>query len=128
MNSLQIDSTSGFGKSVDDWLDNYRLKARFSELGSVVSVGDGIAWISGLPSAAMDEIIHFGDGSHGVIFELASELIGVVLLHEKAGLKAGTEAFRSGRSVDVAVGDALLGRVIDPLGFPRDGGAKLQTG
>jgi len=75
----------------------------------------------------MDEIILFGDGSHGVIFELASELIGVVLLHEKTGLTAGTEAFRSGRSVDVPVGDALLGRVIDPLGFPQDGEAELQT-
>ena len=127
MNSPQPDTITDFSKRIDDWLVNYQLKIHYSELGSVVSVGDGIAWISGLPSAAMDEIIHFCDGTHGVIFELASELIGVVLLHEKAGLKAGTEAFRSGRSVDIAVGDALLGRIIDPLGFPQDGGAKLQT-
>jgi len=127
MNSPQVDTTTGFSKTVDDWLTNYQLKAHYSELGSVVSVGDGIAWISGLPTAAMDEIIHFKDGSHGVIFELASELIGVVLLHEKTGLTAGTEAFRSGRSVDVPVGDALLGRIIDPLGFPQDGKAEAQT-
>jgi F-type H+-transporting ATPase subunit alpha len=123
----QADSAMELCKSVDDWLEIYQLEAHISELGSVVSVGDGIAWISGLPTAAMDEIILFGDGSHGVIFELASELIGVVLLHEKTGLTAGTEAFRSGRAIDVAVGDALLGRVVDPLGFPLDGGAKPQT-
>ncbi len=127
MNSPQVDTITGFSKTVDDWLTSYQLKAHYSELGSVVSVGDGIAWISGLPTATMDEIIFFGDGSHGVIFELASELIGVVLLHEKIGLTAGTEAFRSGRTMDVPVGDALLGRVIDPLGFPLDGEIKPQT-
>jgi F-type H+-transporting ATPase subunit alpha len=127
MNNPKADTTTDFCKTVDDWLDHYQLKAQYSELGSVVSVGDGIAWISGLPTAAMDELILFGDGSHGVIFELASELIGVVLLHEKTGLTAGTEAFRSGRTIDVPVGDALLGRVIDPLGFPQDGEAKPQT-
>ena len=127
MNTPQADTTAGFCKSVDDWLDHYRLKTHYSELGSVVSVGDGIAWISGLPTAAMDEHILFGDGSHGVIFELASELIGVVLLHEKTGLTAGTEAFRSGRTIDVPVGDAMLGRIIDPLGFPQDGEEKPQT-
>lgn len=127
MNNPQADSAAGLCKTVDDWLEHYQLEAHISELGSVVSVGDGIAWISGLPSAAMDEIILFGDGSHGVIFELASELIGVVLLHEKSGLTAGTEAFRSNRTIDVPVGDALLGRVIDPLGFPLDGGVKPPT-
>jgi len=93
MNNPPADSAAGLGKTVDDWLEHYQLEAHISELGSVVSVGDGIAWISGLPGAAMDEIILFGDGSHGLIFELASELIGVVLLHEKSGLTAGTEAF-----------------------------------
>ncbi len=127
MNNPQADTTVDFCQTVDDWLEHYRLKTHYSELGSVVSVGDGIAWISGLPSAAMDELILFGDGSHGVIFELASELIGVVLLHEKTGLTAGTEAFRSGRTIDVPVGDALLGRIIDPLGFPQDGKEKPQT-
>ena len=127
MNNPQADSAAGLCETVDDWLEHYQLEAHISELGSVVSVGDGISWISGLPGAAMDEIILFGDGSHGVIFELASELIGVVLLHEKSGLTAGTEAFRSGRTIDVPVGDALLGRVIDPLGFPLDGGEKPPT-
>ena len=127
MNDSMFELRGEPGKAVDDWLSEYRFEARFSEIGSVVSVGDGIAWISGLPTARMDETIYFGDGSHGVIFELAAELIGVVLLHEKAGLTAGTDAFRSGRTIDVPVGDALLGRVIDPLGFPLDGGAPPAT-
>ena len=117
----------GSAAIVDDWLAKFRFEPRFSEIGSVVSVGDGIAWIGGLPSARLDEVIHFADGSHGVVFELAAQLVGVVLLHESPGLTAGTDAFRSQRTIGVPVGDALLARVIDPLGFPLDGGAAPST-
>ncbi len=127
MKSPLTDTAKEFYKTVDDWLEHYQPRVQYSEIGSVVSVGDGIAWISGLPTATMDEIILFADGSHGVIFELASDLIGVVLLDEKTGLTAGTDAFRSNRTMDVPVGDALLGRVIDPLGLPLDGEVKPLT-
>ncbi len=127
MNPRSVESNSDFGAGVDRWIDSYRLETRFTEIGNLVSVGDGIAWISGLPTVAMDEIITFGDGSHGIVFELSAELAGVVLLHEKPGLTAGTVAFRSNRTMDVPVGDALLGRVVDPLGLPLDGGKDPQT-
>ena len=115
------DLTESLFSGVDDWLSHYRLEARLSEVGSVISVGDGITWISGLASAALDELMLFEDGSQGVIFELTEGFIGVVLLHETSALTAGTRVFRSRHTIDIPVGDALAGRVIDPLGLPLDG-------
>jgi len=104
-----------------DWLGRYRPRMRVSEQGSVVSVGDGIAWIKGLPSAAMEEILSFADGSHGVVFHLTEDLVGVIMLHQTAALTAGATVRLTGRSLSIPVDEALLGRVIDPLGSPLDG-------
>ena len=103
------------------WLDNYRLEVRVRERGSVVSVGDGIAWIAGLPSAAMDDILSFEDGSRAMVFDLTDDLIGAVLLHDSEALTAGTPVHLTGRALSVCAGDRLLGRVVDPLGTPLDG-------
>ena len=103
------------------WLDHYQPGLRVQEQGSVVSVGDGITWISGLPSAAIDDILVFADGSQAMVFDLTEGLVGAVLLHDTAGLTAGTTVRRTGRALSMLVGDALLGRVIDPLGIPLDG-------
>jgi len=105
-----------------EWLNGYRPRLRIGERGSVVSVGDGIAWVKGLPSAAMDDILVFEDGSRGMIFDLTEELIGAILLHDTEALTAGSIVHRSGRSLGMPVGDSLLGRVIDPLGTPLDDG------
>jgi len=110
-----------FFDTVDEWLDQYHLDVQLSELGCVVSVGDGIAWISGLPTATLDEIMIFEDGSHGVIFELTEDLIGAVLLHETPALTSGTSVYRSKHTIEIPVGNTLLGRVLDPLGLPLDG-------
>ena len=103
------------------WLDRYQPGLRVSEQGSVVAVGDGIAWITGLPSAAMDDVLAFSDGSQAMVFDLTEGLIGAVLLYDTEALTAGTTVQRTGRTLSVPVGDALLGRVIDPLGTPLDG-------
>ena len=103
------------------WLDHYQPGLRVQEQGSVVSVGDGITWISGLPSAAIDDILVFADDSQAMVFDLTEGLVGAVLLHDTAGLTAGTTVRRTGRALSMLVGDALLGRVIDPLGIPLDG-------
>jgi len=103
------------------WLDRYRPGLRISEQGSVVAVGDGIAWIAGLPSAAMDDVLAFADGSQAMVFDLTEGLIGAVLLYDTEALTAGTTVQRTGRTLSVPVGDALLGRIIDPLGTPLDG-------
>ena len=102
------------------WLEQYRFALRIGERGSVVSVGDGIAWIRGLPDAAMDEILDFTDGSQGMVFHLAGEMLGAILLHQTEALTAGTEVHLGRRSLSIPVGDALRGRVVDPLGSPLD--------
>ncbi|MDX2481590.1 MAG: F0F1 ATP synthase subunit alpha [Desulfuromusa sp.] len=105
------------------WLEKYQPKLRIDERGSVLSVGDGIAWVTGLPSAAMDDILNFEDGSHAMVFDLTEDRIGAVLLHETSALTSGTPAHLAGHLLSIPVGDALLGRVIDPFGAPLDGKA-----
>ncbi|WP_126444994.1 F0F1 ATP synthase subunit alpha [Sulfuricystis multivorans] len=103
-------------------LADYRFALRLAEQGKVVAVGDGIAWIEGLPSAGMDEIVRCEDGSEALVFHLGSRRIGAILLRQGPGLIAGTPVHLTGRTLDIGVGDACLGRVLDPLGNPLDGG------
>ncbi len=105
------------------WIADYRFELRVTEQGTVVSVGDGIAWLRGLPSAAMDEILDLEDGSRALVFHLGDELIGAMLLEDTESLTAGTCAVLSGRRLGIPVGDGLLGRIVDPLGRPPDGAA-----
>jgi F-type H+-transporting ATPase subunit alpha len=102
------------------WLAEYRPGLRISERGTLVSVGDGIAWIAGLPSAALDDLLLFEDGSQAMVFDLTEGLIGAVLLHETPALTAGACVQLTGRTLSVPAGDALLGRIVDPLGTPLD--------
>lgn len=103
------------------WLESYAPGLRIAERGSVLSIGDGIAWISGLPSAALDDLLDFEDGSRAMVFDLAEDSVGAVLLQQTDQLTAGTPVYLSGRKLSIPVGDDLLGRVIDPLGLPLDG-------
>jgi F-type H+-transporting ATPase subunit alpha len=105
------------------WLDSYRFGLRVTEQGTIISIGDGIARIKGLPSAAMDEILHFEDGSQAMVFSLETDMVGAILLEQSPALTAGATALLSGRRLSINVGDELLGRVVDPLGCPLDGGA-----
>ncbi|MEZ5403677.1 MAG: F0F1 ATP synthase subunit alpha [Bryobacteraceae bacterium] len=105
------------------WLDEYRFGLRFSEQGMVVSVGDGIARVGGLPSASMEELLRFADGSRGLVYSLEADSLSAILLDETESLAAGSEVHLTGRRLAIPAGDALLGRVVDPLGAPLDGGA-----
>ena len=107
------------------WLTRYSYGLRLSEQGTVASVGDGIAWISGLPSARMDEIVRLEDGSSALVFHLARNQVGAILLRQTERLTAGTPVYLTGRRLSIAVGEGLLGRVIDPLGAPLDDGGPL---
>ncbi|HBV22023.1 MAG TPA: F0F1 ATP synthase subunit alpha [Nitrosomonas sp.] len=102
------------------WLSQYQYGLRLSEQGAVISVGDGIAWIAGLPSARMDEVVQLEDGSNALVFHLAHDRLGAILLHQTNQLAADTQVFLTGKRLSIGVGDALLGRVIDPLGVPLD--------
>jgi F-type H+-transporting ATPase subunit alpha len=91
------------------------------EVGLVTRVSTGIALVSGLPGVGYEELVQFPGGLLGMAFNVDEHEIGVILLGNYEGLHAGDEVERTGRVMDVAVGEALLGRVIDPLGHPLDG-------
>ena len=91
------------------------------EVGIVTNVSTGIATVSGLPGVGFEELVRFPGGLLGIAFNVDEDEIGVILLGEYQDLHAGDEVERTGRVMDVAVGDGLLGRVIDPLGKPLDG-------
>jgi len=101
-----------------------QLRAR--EVGCVTAVSTGIALVSGLPGVGYDELLEFPRGIFGIAFNVDEDEIGAVLLGDYADLHAGDEVTRTGRVMDVPVGDRLLGRVIDPLGRPLDGGGPLR--
>ncbi len=90
------------------------------EAGAILSVSTGVAEVSGLPGVGYDELLRFAGGAQGLAFNVDEESIGVILLDDSWKLQAGDQVERTGRVMDVAVGDALLGRVIDPLGNPLD--------
>jgi F-type H+-transporting ATPase subunit alpha len=106
-----------------DWLKGYRFEPRTVERGKVLSVGDGIVWIEGLPSASIDEVLQLEDGSRAMVFHLTEDLVGAILLEQTEELTAGTVAHHSGTRLSIPCGDALLGRVVDPLGKALDGEA-----
>ena len=104
-----------------DMPSGYRFGLRLSERGYVTGIGDGIAWIRGLPSARLDELIGFEDGSTGLVFQLGKDLLGAILLSQQRGVTAGMAVQHTGRTLEIGVGESLLGRVIDPLGNALDG-------
>ena len=91
------------------------------EVGTITTVSTGIATVAGLPGAGYEELLEFPGGVFGIAFNVDEHEIGVVLLGDYAHLHAGDEVKRTGRVMDVVVGEGLLGRVIDPLGRPLDG-------
>jgi F-type H+/Na+-transporting ATPase subunit alpha len=91
------------------------------EVGTVTRVSTGIARVSGLPGVGFDELVKFPGAVFGIAFNVDEDEVGIVLLGDYWHLRAGDEVERTGRVMDVAVGDGLLGRVIDPLGRPLDG-------
>ena len=98
------------------------------EVGTITSVSTGIAKVSGLPSVGFEELVQFPGGVSGIAFNVDEDEIGVVLLGEYWHLRAGDEVQGTGRVMDVAVGEGLLGRVIDPLGRPLDGNGPVAAG
>ncbi len=118
-------NTDPYAKSPLDrqetWLQSYHYKTRFSEQGQLVSVGDGIVWISGLPSAQMNGLVVFADGSRAMVFDLCQDRLGAVLLDDRMRLTSGMPVFLAHKKLHVPSGNRLAGRVIDPLGVPLDG-------
>lgn len=106
---------------MDKGRDNYIPSFAPSEFGSVVSVSAGIVKVSGFPGVGFEELLKFPGGLFGIAYNIDEDEIGVILLGEDSLLNAGDKAERTGRVMDIPVGNALIGRVISPLGEPMDG-------
>ncbi len=102
-------------------LSGYRAEPRVDHVGVVTHVGDGVAEVTGLPHTRLSELLSFEDGTFGLAFRVSHEKTGCVLLGASNAIKAGSRAYGTGSIIRVPVGDALLGRVVDPLGQPLDG-------
>jgi F-type H+-transporting ATPase subunit alpha len=106
---------------IRDQIANFDADAQVSEVGSVLSVGDGIARIHGLDNVQAGEMVEFEDGTKGMALNLEADNVGVVIFGSDSAIKEGSTAKRTGTIVDVPVGKGLLGRVVDALGNPIDG-------
>ena len=117
-----------------DWLEKSRaavsaaaVGVRTDMLGRVEQVADGIARVSGLPDVRLNELVRFENGETGFALALDADLVSIVLLDSGAGIEAGAIVRGTGAVVQVPVGEALLGRVVDPLGRPLDEGEAIAA-
>jgi F-type H+-transporting ATPase subunit alpha len=108
-------------------IENFDKKATKTEVGSVLLVGDGIARVHGLDNVRAGELVEFSDGTTGMALNLEEDNVGIVIFGSDSGIKEGDEVRRTERIAEVPVGDALLGRVVSPLGEPIDGKGPLGT-
>ncbi len=113
-------------KILKEQIKNFGDKAEVTEVGQVLSVGDGIARIYGLDNVQAGEMVEFSDGSKGMALNLESENVGVVIFGDDRNVKEGDVVKRTGKIVDTPVGKELLGRVVDGLGNPIDGKGALD--
>jgi F-type H+-transporting ATPase subunit alpha len=114
-------------KLLKDQIKNFGEKAEVSEIGKVLSVGDGIARIYGLDNVQAGEMVEFDDGSKGMALNLENDNVGVVIFGDDRKIKEGDTVKRTNAIVDAPVGKELLGRVVDGLGSPIDGKGALSS-
>ena len=108
-------------------ITNYQSQIKLTNVGTVVTVGDGIAHIHGLEDCMAGELLEFPGGVYGMAQNLEEDLVGAVILGSDQNIREGDTVKRTKRIVEVPVGDALLGRVVDALGMPIDGKGPIQT-
>jgi len=114
-------------KIIKDQLGDYSLDVDVAEVGTVVSVGDGIARLHGIEGAMATEMLEFPNGIFGIALNLEEDSVGSVLLGESKHIKEGDTVKRTGRVMSVPVGDAMLGRVVNALGQPIDGKGPIAS-
>ncbi len=108
-------------------IESYRHASKEKNIGKVIETGDGIARVSGLSHVGSSEMVKFANGVFGSVLNLEEDMVGVMLLGEGEGIVEGMEVESTGRILEVPVGEALLGRVVNPLGEPLDGKGAIKT-
>ena len=112
---------------IKEEIGRYQKELDVAEVGRVLEVGDGVARIYGLSQAMASEMLEFASGATGVVFNLEENSIGTVVLGDYLGIREGEEVRTTGRLLSVPVGEALIGRVVDPLARPLDGQGPIQS-
>src|SRR6185295_13502018 len=108
-------------------MEGYKTDTELKEVGYVLQVGDGIARVYGLENAMAGELLELPHGVFAMVLNLEQENVGCVLLGEDKLIREGDPVKRTGKVMSVPVGDALLGRVVNPLGQPLDGKGEIKT-
>src|SRR6266498_1174641 len=108
-------------------IENYETKVAVDEVGTVLTLGDGIARVHGLDKVMAGELLSFPHGLSGIAMNLEEDQVGVVLLGEYTEISQGDEVKRTGRIMSVPVGDAMLGRVVNSLGQPIDDKGPIRS-
>ncbi|WP_019121083.1 F0F1 ATP synthase subunit alpha [Brevibacillus massiliensis] len=124
MSSIRPEEISSL---IKERIANYKAEIEVVDVGTVISVGDGIARIHGLEKAMAGELLEFQNGVMGMVLNLEEDNVGVVILGPFRGIKEGDTVKRTGRIMEVPVGEALLGRVVNSLGQPIDGLGPINT-
>ncbi len=122
--SLRPDEITGI---IKEQIKNYRNKLELTDIGTVITVGDGIASIHGLEKCMSGELLEFSNDIYGMALNLERDFVGAVMLGSDAEIKEGDTVKRTGKIVSVPVGEDLLGRVVNSLGMPIDGKGALLT-
>ncbi|MCA8999818.1 MAG: F0F1 ATP synthase subunit alpha, partial [Planctomycetaceae bacterium] len=108
-------------------IENFQGQIETAEVGRVIEVGDGIARAVGLSSAMAGEMVEFSNGTRGLCFNLEESSVGIIILGDYLAIQEGDEVKTTGELLSIPVGDAMIGRVIDPLGNPLDGKGPIVT-
>ena len=114
-------------KIIRDQIGSYAVDVDVAEVGSIISIGDGIARVHGIENAMAGEMIEFPHGVFGIALNLEEESVGTVLLGDFTNIKEGDTVKRTGRIISVPVGEEMLGRVVNALGQPIDGKGPINT-
>src|ERR1041385_6839126 len=114
-------------KIIRQQIENFNTGVTVAEVGTVIKVGDGIAEIHGLEKVMAGELLEFGQGASGLALNLEEDKVGAVLLGEYQGIKEGDIVKRTKRIIEVPVGEAMIGRVVNALGQPADGKGPIFT-
>ncbi|MCK5040722.1 MAG: F0F1 ATP synthase subunit alpha, partial [Sphingomonadales bacterium] len=114
-------------KVLKEQIEGFGTQSEVSEVGQVLSVGDGIARVYGLDNVQAGEMVEFPGGIKGMVLNLEADNVGIVIFGSDRGISEGDTVKRTGAIVDVPVGKGLLGRVVDGLGNPIDGKGPIET-
>src|SRR5919198_225245 len=114
-------------KIIREQIGSYAVDVDVAEVGSIISIGDGIARVHGIEKSMAGEMLEFPHGVYGIALNLEEESVGAVLLGEFKEIKEGDPVKRTGRIISVPVGEEMIGRVVNALGQPVDGKGPVAT-